>query len=113
MTESYLTKFAEDFSVAVDALRNIEEKRERCAPGTSEAEAGEEASLTTREILRRGMADTRRLPVHAANLSDRWAILSLCVEAFGLADPDVASLAGIFAVEAGLAAQAEALEQAG
>lgn len=108
MTESYLAKFASDLQIAFGALRNIEAQRETCAPGSPDADAGADASEKARTILRRGMADTRRFPVHPANLNDRWAILQLAVEAFGTTDPDVASLAGIFAVEAGLAARVEA-----
>lgn len=105
--ESYLSKFAADLEIAFRALRNIEKRRKRCALGSPEAAAGAEASDKARAILRRGMEDVRRFPVTPANLADRWAILQLAAEGFGLADPDVASLAGIFAVEAGLAAQAE------
>ncbi len=105
--ESYLSKFATDLEIAFRALRNIEKRRKRYAPGSPEVAAAADASEKARAILRRGMEDVRRFPVTPANLSDRWAILQLAADAFGLADRDVASLAGIFAVEAGLAAQAE------
>ncbi|MBB1089799.1 hypothetical protein HUU61_00705 [Rhodopseudomonas palustris] len=111
MSESHLTKFASDLAIAFEALRNIEAERETYPDGSPGAEAGAEASEKARAILRRGMADVRRFPVTPDNLRERWAILKLAVDAFGIADADVASLAGIFGVEAGLAVQAELVTQ--
>ena len=109
--DSYLSKFAGDLEIAFGALRAIEAKRQTYPAGSPGAQAGADASDKARVILRRGMADVRRFPVTPANLNDRWAILKLAADAFGLADPDVASLAGIFAVEAGLAVRAELVAQ--
>ncbi|PPQ44141.1 hypothetical protein CKO39_07860 [Rhodopseudomonas palustris] len=110
--DSYLSKFASDLEIAFGALRAIEAERQTYPDGSPGAQAGADASEKAHAILRRGMADVRRFPVEPANLNDRWAILKLAVDAFGLADPDVASLAGIVAVEAGLAVQAEAMAAA-
>lgn len=45
-----------------------------------------------------GMEDVRQFPVAQANFNDRWAILQLAAEGFGISDPAVASLSGLFAV---------------
>jgi hypothetical protein len=43
------------------------------------------------------------VPLDGANAHDRWAILLLAVEAFGVADVDVARVATAFGLEADMA----------
>ncbi|WP_420132133.1 hypothetical protein [Rhodopseudomonas sp.] len=71
MTETYLSKFASDLTIAFEALRNIEVECETYPDGSPGAEAGADAAAKARVILRRGMDDVRRFPVTPANLRDR------------------------------------------
>jgi hypothetical protein len=101
---SWLSTFRSCFEGATESYRNIEEGREMCVAGTHEAEAGFEASIRVKTIIRKMVDDTMSAPLCATNLSDRWAILQLTIEVFGLADADVGRVAVAFGLEAEMAA---------
>ena len=97
---SWLMDFRSKFECAMEGFRAIEQKRELCPAGSPEAEVSYETSVKLRVILRKMIDDTMAVPVNAANASDRWAIVQIAVEAFGVMDADVGRLAIAFGSEA-------------